>query len=84
MGYRLRVEEDNLNHAVWGNLVDLEIKDEAEELGILEILEKYLQRPAKVFHDERELLEKASERAKSLRDKGVTSKKRGMRRKRRR
>jgi len=82
MAYRLRIEE-KADHDIWGSLVDLEVADESEELGILEILERHLQRPARVFHDEKELPEPAL-RAKALREKGVKSKKRGEKKRRRR
>jgi len=81
---RLRVEEENLNHDIWGLLVDVSIENESEELGILEVLERHLQRPTKVFHDEKELLESAVERAKGLKQKGVRGKKRGVKERRRR
>jgi len=83
MAYRLRVEEETRDHDIWGLLVDLDVADEGEELFILETLEKHLGRPARVFHDEKELPE-ALERAKALREKGVKGKKRGIKEKRRR
>jgi len=84
MAYRLRVEEETRDHDIWGSLVDVEVTDEGEELGILEILERHLQRPAKVFHDEKELPEPALVRAKALREKGVKGKKRSEKKRRRR
>jgi len=82
--FRLKIEEETLNHDIWGSSVDLEVEDEAEELGILEVLEKHLIRPAKVFHDDKELPESALERAKGLRQKGVKGKKRSEKKRRRR
>jgi len=85
MAYRLRIEEEPLDHSVWGLSVDVEVKNEAEELGILEVLEKHLERPARVFHGGEELPEPALERAEGLRRRGIEGKRReGARRARRR
>jgi len=74
---RLRVEEDSLDHDVWGSLIDVEVKDESEELAILEFANRYVKREHKIFHRGEDIKKTIAERVKELKDKGVKGKKRG-------
>jgi len=76
---RLRIEEESIAHAVWGNLIDVEVKDEPEELAVLEFANRYMKRVHKIYHHGKDIKKTITERIKELKDKGVRGRKRGER-----
>jgi len=77
MAYKLRIEEKEIAHAIWGSLIDVEVKDESEELAILEFANRYITREHTIFHNGEDIKKTITERMKELKDKGVEGKKRG-------
>lgn len=67
---RVRVEEEPLDHDVWGNLIDIEVRDEDEELKVLEIASKHVKRNHKLFRDGVETKKSIPKRIEELRKRG--------------
>jgi len=76
---RLRIEEVSIVRAIWGSLIDVEIKDESEEVAILEFANRYIARPHKIVQNGRDIGKTIAERLEELKDKGVKGRKRGKR-----
>ena len=77
---RLRIEEKPHNHDVWGNLIDVEVEGEGEELAVLELAKRYVKREHTIKHDGRAIGKSIDERIEELRGKGVKGRGRGARR----
>ena len=73
---RLRIEEDSLDHDVWGNLIDVEVADEGEELIVLEVAKKYVSRRHRVMHDGKPIGKTIAERIRELKERGVKKRRR--------
>lgn len=64
---RLRIEEEPLGHAIWGNLIDIEVDNEDRELKVLEIASKHIKRKHRIFRGGVELKKGLAERIEELR-----------------
>ena len=74
---RLRIEERPLDHDVWGNLIDVEVGDEGEELYVLELAQRYVKREHVIEHDGKPIEKSIGERVMELRGKGARPRRRG-------
>ena len=76
---RLRIEEKPHDHDVWGNLIDVEVEGEGEELAVLELAQRYVKREHTVERDGKPIGKPIDERVIELKGKGVRPRRRGRR-----
>ncbi|RLG81213.1 MAG: hypothetical protein DRO09_02175 [Thermoprotei archaeon] len=76
---RVRVEEEPLDHDVWGSLVDVDVRDEGEALSVLEGVARYVGRGHRVAVGGKRLRKRLEEIIDEMKRKGVKPRRRGER-----
>jgi len=74
---RLVIEEDSLDHDVWGCYIDVEASSEEEELFILEVANKYVKREHRIIKNGKKLGKRIRARIDELKRRGVRARRRG-------